>query len=85
MYDRSKAFVLQAGKVIIAVSIILWVMASYGPGNRFEKIDKKYSSSEYTKTPHLMICATPLPPKNWRTVMPGIRSCDRARHQALRL
>jgi ferrous iron transport protein B len=51
MYDRSKAFVLQAGKVIIAVSIILWVMASYGPGNRFDNIDKKYSSSEYKNTP----------------------------------
>src|ERR1700709_2428077 len=34
MYDRSKSFVLQAGKVIIAVSIVLWVMASYGPGDR---------------------------------------------------
>jgi len=47
MYDRSKAFVLQAGKVIIAVSIILWVMASYGPGDRFEQIDKQYSAAKY--------------------------------------
>ena len=47
MYDRSKAFVLQAGKVIIAVSVILWVMASYGPGNRFEQIDKKYNHPAY--------------------------------------
>ena len=52
MYDRSKAFVLQAGKVIIAVSVILWVMASYGPGNRFEQIDKKYNQPTYkTMTP----------------------------------
>ena len=50
MYERSKAFVLQAGKVIIAVSIILWVMASYGPGNRFARIDKQYSQPQYTKT-----------------------------------
>ncbi|RVU00003.1 ferrous iron transport protein B [Mucilaginibacter limnophilus] len=50
MYDRSKTFVLEAGKVIIAVSIILWVLASYGPGNRFEQIDQKYSSPEYTKS-----------------------------------
>lgn len=47
MYDRSKAFVLQAGKVIIAVSVILWVMASYGPGHRFEQIDKKYNAPVY--------------------------------------
>lgn len=48
MYDRSKSFVLEAGKVIIAVSIILWVLASYGPGDRFEKIEQKYKRTEYT-------------------------------------
>ena len=47
MYDRSKSFVFEAGKVIIAVSIILWVLASYGPGDRFEKIEQKYASTEY--------------------------------------
>lgn len=50
MYDRSKTFVLQAGKVIIAVSIILWVLKSYGPGDRFAQIDKTYSQPRYTKT-----------------------------------
>ena len=50
MYERSKAFVLQAGKVIIAVSIILWVLSSYGPGNRFEKIEQNYSRPQYSKT-----------------------------------
>ena len=49
MYDRAKAFVLQAGKVIIAVSVILWVLASYGPGNRFEQIDQKYQQPQYTQ------------------------------------
>ena len=44
MYDRSKAFVLQAGKVIIAVSVILWVLASYGPGDRFAKIEQKHTT-----------------------------------------
>ncbi|WP_131536340.1 ferrous iron transport protein B [Pedobacter nototheniae] len=45
MYEKSKTFVFEAGKVIIAISIILWVMASFGPGNRFENIDKKYESA----------------------------------------
>jgi ferrous iron transport protein B len=49
MFERSKAFVLQAGKVIIAVSVILWVLASYGPGDRFERIDKKYRQPQYAK------------------------------------
>jgi ferrous iron transport protein B len=45
MYEKSKTFVFEAGKVIIAISIILWVMASFGPGNRFQNIDKKYESA----------------------------------------
>lgn len=49
MYERSKAFVLQAGKVIIAVSVILWVLASYGPGNRFDRIDKQFAQPQYTQ------------------------------------
>ena len=49
MFDRSNAFVLQAGKVIIAVSVILWVLASYGPGNRFTRIEKKYQQPQYTQ------------------------------------
>jgi ferrous iron transport protein B len=50
MYERSKTFVLQAGKVIIAVSVILWVLSSYGPGDRFKKIEQTYSQPQYTKT-----------------------------------
>jgi len=56
MYEKSKTFVFEAGKVIIAISIILWVMASFGPGNRFESIDKKYETalSDTTKnTDHI--------------------------------
>ncbi|HTI60295.1 ferrous iron transport protein B [Mucilaginibacter sp.] len=49
MYDRAKAFVLQAGKVIIAVSVILWVLASYGPGDRFQRIEDKYKQPRYTQ------------------------------------
>lgn len=45
MYEKSKTFVLEAGKVIIAISIILWVLASFGPGNRFDNIDQKYSAA----------------------------------------
>ena len=31
--EKTKAFVIEAGKVIMAISIILWVLASYGPGD----------------------------------------------------
>lgn len=49
MYERSKAFVFQAGKVIIAISVILWVLASYGPGDRFTRIEQKYKQPQYTQ------------------------------------
>jgi ferrous iron transport protein B len=49
MYQRAKAFVLQAGKVIIAISVILWVLASYGPGDRFARIEQKYKQPQYTQ------------------------------------
>lgn len=45
VYEKSKTFIFEAGKVIIAISIILWVMASFGPGDRFENIEKKYATA----------------------------------------
>lgn len=46
MFEKSKTFVFQAGKVIIAISIVLWVMSSYGPSKRYEAIDQKYEALE---------------------------------------
>ena len=31
--EKTKSFVVGAGKIILAISIILWVLASYGPGD----------------------------------------------------
>ncbi|GAB3224485.1 ferrous iron transport protein B [Algoriphagus aestuariicola] len=38
MFEKSKTFVMEAGKVILAISIVLWVLASYGPPSRMEQI-----------------------------------------------
>jgi ferrous iron transport protein B len=38
MYSKSSTFVTEAGKVILAISIILWVLASYGPPSRMDAI-----------------------------------------------
>ncbi len=35
--EKTKAFVFEAGKVIIAISVVLWVLASYGPGDKIKK------------------------------------------------
>ncbi|WP_373514277.1 ferrous iron transport protein B [Persicitalea sp.] len=41
MYDSVKSFVLEAGKIIVAISIILWVLASYGPGDSMERAEEQ--------------------------------------------
>jgi ferrous iron transport protein B len=50
MYEKVKAFVLEAGKVIIAISVILWVLASYGPPAKFKAIDAQFAAPAYTTT-----------------------------------
>ncbi|HZY80605.1 MAG TPA: ferrous iron transport protein B, partial [Cyclobacteriaceae bacterium] len=38
--DKTKTFVFEAGKVILAISIVLWVLASFGPGEEMEKAEQ---------------------------------------------
>ncbi|OEK02964.1 ferrous iron transport protein B [Roseivirga sp. 4D4] len=39
IFEKSKTFVVEAGKVIIAISILLWVLASYGFSDNFKNAD----------------------------------------------
>jgi ferrous iron transport protein B len=39
--EKVKTFVFQAGKVIVAISVILWVLASYGPGEALEQAEQR--------------------------------------------
>ncbi len=41
VFEKSKTFVIEAGKVILAVSIVLWVLASYGPGDDIALAEKQ--------------------------------------------
>lgn len=36
VFEKVKIFVFDAGKIILAISIILWALASFGPGNDME-------------------------------------------------
>ncbi|WP_026914793.1 ferrous iron transport protein B [Christiangramia portivictoriae] len=38
--EKTKSFVFGAGKIILAISVILWVLASYGPGDDFNKAEE---------------------------------------------
>lgn len=35
VWEKTKSFVTEAGKIILAISIILWILASFGPGKEF--------------------------------------------------
>lgn len=37
--EKTKAFVFGAGKIILAISIVLWFLASYGPGKEFNNAE----------------------------------------------
>jgi ferrous iron transport protein B len=47
--EKTKAFVLEAGKVILAISIVLWVLASYGPGDNIENASKYVLANSQTQ------------------------------------
>ena len=51
--EKTKSFVFGAGKIILAISIVLWFLASYGPGDQFNNaediITKEYASQNISK------------------------------------
>ncbi len=40
VFEKVRIFVWDAGKVILAISVILWALASFGPGDSIEKAEK---------------------------------------------
>ena len=48
VWEKTRAFVVEAGRIILAISILLWVMASYGPGENFSNAeDLVKTNAEY--------------------------------------
>ncbi len=48
--EKVKIFLFDAGKIILAISIVLWFLSSYAPGDNFEKLETKYAQSISTAT-----------------------------------
>ncbi|WP_299312998.1 ferrous iron transport protein B [uncultured Aquimarina sp.] len=42
--EKTKAFVFGAGKIILAISIVLWVLASFGPNENFNNAEEIIAS-----------------------------------------
>ena len=40
VWEKTRTFVTEAGKIILAISILLWILASYGPGKNFSEADQ---------------------------------------------
>ena len=40
VWEKTRTFIIEAGKIILAISILLWIMASYGPGKDFYEADQ---------------------------------------------
>jgi len=52
--EKTKSFVVGAGKIILAISILLWFLASYGPGKEFNDaeaiVKAQYASQNLSET-----------------------------------
>lgn len=43
IFSKVNVFLFDAGKIIVAISIVLWVLSSYAPSGKFEQIEAKYA------------------------------------------
>ncbi|MEY3100419.1 MAG: hypothetical protein RIS63_1321, partial [Bacteroidota bacterium] len=48
VYEKVKIFIFDAGKIIVAISILLWALASYGPNSRENNLSKLRQKASYT-------------------------------------
>jgi len=51
MIEKAKIFVSDAGRIIMIISLLLWFLSSYGPSQRMEKVQEKYTLL-YLQLPH---------------------------------
>ena len=49
MIEKAKIFVVEAGKVIMIISLVLWFLSSFGPKERMHKLYEQYQA-ELAKT-----------------------------------
>ncbi len=48
MIAKARVFVMDAGKVIMVISLILWFLSSYGPTAKMDAVDNKYEQLKKT-------------------------------------
>ena len=43
MYEKARIFVFDAGKIIMLISLLLWVLSSFGPGQKMQALKSAYA------------------------------------------
>jgi ferrous iron transport protein B len=49
VFNKVKVFLFDAGKIILAISIVLWFLTSHAPGKAFDNIEKNAVSQKLTE------------------------------------
>lgn len=45
MISKARIFVFDAGKIIMVISLILWALSSFGPGNTMQELKQEYETA----------------------------------------
>ncbi len=53
VYEKVKIFIFDAGKIIVAISILLWALATYGPSSRDQKLKALQQQTTYIQATDL--------------------------------
>ena len=54
VFDSVRSFVVEAGRVIVAISVVLWVLASYGPGDAMLRAEARVRAGNPTRTAEML-------------------------------
>lgn len=46
MVSKARIFVTDAGKIIMIISLVLWGLSSFGPGNRMAEVENRYAQAK---------------------------------------
>jgi ferrous iron transport protein B len=44
--EKAKTFTFEAGKIIVLISVLLWFLATWGPGDQMNQIEFKYAQKD---------------------------------------
>jgi ferrous iron transport protein B len=50
--NKIKIFTWEAGRIIVAISIVLWVLSSYAPPGKMQEIENKYIQTKNNEIPN---------------------------------